>query len=598
MSAQRAQLLPRAAPPRSLLLVLGVLGVASVVVAEWASLDRYAFIDPHNVLGLAVHDALPPAVYIASGLLALVVRPTSRIGLWLWLAGVLTFVGNYGNTMLPGISQLAIGLTDIYLVPIGIVILTYPSGVFRDRWEKALAYVGVAEIVIAGLLVTAYLDPARCDPGLCPDNPFLFIRDAGTVDGIQALSHLLAVLLWVAFGAFVVRRFVRGTPTSRRLLAPVWIAGLLIAASGIASVSLATLVSAEAGYAYDQWVNWGISMMLPLVFLFGLARQRLGRAAIAGFVEEVAAGVSIGGLRTAFARLAGDPSLVLAFPIDGGGYVDTEGGPVRVPAPSEARTVTPIERDGRTVAVVVHDAALETDPALVRAAGAAAALALDNERLTAEVRARLEAVRSSRARLVEAADAERVRIERMLHDGAQQRLVALAIRIRSMASSSGDERVRERLDALGGELDDALAELRELARGIHPAVLVQAGLHSALASLAQRSELPVRLDVPERRFPGPIESTAYYVAAEALTNAARHAHATLVTITVQADDEALRMAIRDDGVGGADPARGSGLAGLEDRVAAVSGHLSVRPAPGGGTLVEVRLPLADAERGA
>jgi signal transduction histidine kinase len=245
---------------------------------------------------------------------------------------------------------------------------------------------------------------------------------------------------------------------------------------------------------------------------------------------------------------------------------------------------------------VVHDAALETDPALLRAAGAAAALALDNERLTAEVRARLEAVRSSRARLVEAADAERVRIERMLHDGAQQRLVALAIRIRSMASSSGDERVRERLDALGGELDDALAELRELARGIHPAVLVQAGLHSALASLAQRSQVPVSVDVPERRFPAAVESTAYYVAAEALTNAARHAHASMVTITVRAGDDALRMTIRDDGVGGADPARGSGLAGLEDRVAAVSGHLSVRGAPGSGTLVEVRLPLAEAER--
>jgi signal transduction histidine kinase len=574
--------------------MFGMLGIASVAAAEWASLDRYAFIDPNNVLGLAVHDALPPAVYLASGLLAMVVRPTSRIGLWLWLAGALTFVGNYGNTMLPGISQLAIGLQDIYLVPIGIAILTYPSGFFRDRWEKVLAYVGVAEIVIAGLLVTVYLDPARCDPGLCPDNPFLFIRDPATADAIHAMSQAMSVLLWVTFGAFVVRRFVRGTPTSRRLLAPVWIAGLLIAASGIASVSLATFASMQAGYAYDQWVNWGISIVLPVVFLVGLLRQRLGRAAIAGFVEEIAAGVSIGELRTAFARLAGDPSLVLAFPMEGGGYVDTSGVSVRLPAQTEARTVTPIDRDGRTVAVVVHDAALETDPALVRAAGAAAGLALDNELLTAEVRARLEAVRTSRARLVEAADAERVRIERMLHDGAQQRLVALAIRLRTLGASAGDEAVRERLDTLGAELDDALAELRELARGIHPAVLVQAGLHSALASLAQRSEVPVTVDVPERRFPAAAESTAYYVAAEALTNAARHADATMVTVTVQADDDVLHMSIRDDGIGGADPTRGSGLAGLEDRVAAVSGQLSVAEAPGGGTIVEVSLPLSGA----
>jgi signal transduction histidine kinase len=594
VSLPRVESVSRTAYPRTALIVLGVLGLASVVVAEWASLRIYTFIDRNNVLGLVAHDALPPAVYIASGLLAIVVRPTSRIGLWLWLAGVLTFVGNYGNTMLPGVSQLAIGLQDIYLVPIGVVILTYPSGIFRDRWEKFLAYVGVAQIVVAGLLVTAYLDPARCDPGLCPDNPFLLIRDPAAADAIHAASQVSSILLWLIFAAFVVRRFVRGTPTSRRLLAPVWIAGLLIAASGIASVSIASLAGAEAGSAYDQWVNWGVSIILPVVFLVGLLRQRLGRAAIAGFVEEVAAGVSIGGLRTAFARLAGDPSLVLAFPMDGGGYVDTSGVPVRLPAPKEARTVTPIDRDGRTVAVVVHDAALETDPALVRAAGAAAGLALDNERLTAEVRARLEAVRTSRARLVEAADAERVRIERMLHDGAQQRLVALAIRLRTLGASAGDDAVRARLATLGAELDDALAELRELARGIHPAVLVQAGLRSALASLAQRSEVPVTVDVPERRFPAAVESTAYYVAAEALTNAARHADASMVTVSAEADDDVLHLSIRDDGIGGADPSRGSGLAGLEDRVAAVSGALSVADAPGGGTVVSVSLPLRGA----
>ncbi len=253
--------------------------------------------------------------------------------------------------------------------------------------------------------------------------------------------------------------------------------------------------------------------------------------------------------------------------------------------------MTPIQRDGHAVAIVVHDEALQTDPSLLRAAGAAAGLALENERLTAEVRARLDAVRSSRARLVEAADAERVRIERMLHDGAQQRLVALAIRIRSMAGGTQDPATRQRLDALGSELDDALGELRELARGIHPAVLVQAGLGAALAALAQRSPIPVVLDVPELRFPPAVESTAYYVAAEALTNAARHARATLVTISVRTTGDTLGMRVLDDGVGGADPRQGSGLAGLADRVAAMSGSLQVQAGPEGGTLVEVSLPI-------
>jgi signal transduction histidine kinase len=271
--------------------------------------------------------------------------------------------------------------------------------------------------------------------------------------------------------------------------------------------------------------------------------------------------------------------------------VDADGSTVELPSHDERRTVTPIKREGRTVAIVVHDEALQTDPALLRAAGAAAGLALENERLTAEVRARLDAIRSSRARLVEAADAERVRIERMLHDGAQQRLVALAIRIRSMAGGTPDPAIRERLDTLGTELDDALGELRELARGIHPAVLVQAGLGAALASLAQRSPVRVVLHVPDLRFPPAVESTAYYVAAEALTNVARHARATLVTISVWTNGNTFGMAVLDDGVGGANPRHGSGLAGLEDRVAATSGSLRVQAGPEGGTLVEVSLPL-------
>jgi signal transduction histidine kinase len=572
-------------------LALSVVGVASVVVAEWASLGAYHRIDPGNVVGQVLHDAAGPAAYITVGILATAARPESRVGFWLWLAGVLTFTGNFANTLVPGLNQVSFGLQDIYIIPLGITILSFPTGFLRSRPVRWLAVIATAQIVVVGLLKTAGLDPALCGPGWCPANPFLFITDQGVNDAVSFWGTVTGGVLWAAFAGVVVARYVRGSPASRRFLRPVWIVGILIGLSGVASVATDLLAGGEANYQYSFWIGWIVSLAVPLILLVGLLRQRLDRAGIAGFVEEVAAGVSVGGLRNAFARLVGDPSLVLAFPLDDGGYADADGTAVRLPGASDGRVVTPIGREGRTVAIVVHDEALQTDPSLVRAAGAAAGLALENERLSAEVRARLEAVRSSRARLLEAADAERVRIERMLHDGAQQRLVALAIRIRSLAGGTEDPATRERLDALGAELDDALGELRELARGIHPAVLVQAGLAAALASLAQRSPIPVRVDVPERRFAPAIESTAYYAAAEALTNAARHARASLVTITARVDEDTLRMTVLDDGVGGADPSQGSGLAGLEDRVAAVAGSMVVSAGPGGGTLVEVRLPI-------
>lgn len=573
------------------LVFMSLLGAASVIVAEWASLGAYTRIDPGNIAGQVIHDALPPVVYIAAGIVASAARPDSRIGLWLWLAGVLTFTGNFGNTLVPGLSQLAIGQSDIYQVPIGLTIVTYPTGFLQSRRVRWLAVIATTQVVVMGLLVTAYLDPTRCHPGTCSANPFFFITDQGVADGIYLVRQVTGILLWVAFAALVVVRYVSGTHAARRQLTPVWVAGLLIAGSGIASVTIATIAGHEAGSSYDFWIGWAVSMAPPLIFLVGLLRQRLDRAAIAGFVEEIAGGVSIGGLRDAFARLAGDPELAIAFPLDGGGYVDAEGRILELPGDDAPRIATPIQRDARAVAFVVHDKALQTDPALLRAAGAAAGLALENERLTAEVRARLDAVRSSRARLVEAADAERIRIERMLHDGAQQRLVALAIRIRAMAGGTQDPTTRRRLDTLGTELDEALGELRELARGIHPAVLVQAGLGAALASLAQRSPVRVVLEVPNDRFPSAVESTAYYVAAEALTNAARHAKANSVSITVSRSGDTFRMTILDDGVGGANPRQGSGLAGLEDRVAAASGSLQIQDAPEGGTLIEVSLPI-------
>jgi signal transduction histidine kinase len=211
----------------------------------------------------------------------------------------------------------------------------------------------------------------------------------------------------------------------------------------------------------------------------------------------------------------------------------------------------------------------------------------------AESRAELAA---SRARIVAAADETRRRIERDLHDGAQQRLVSLGLELRTAQAAVPPE-LRE-LENEVSHVADGLAklqeELREIARGIHPAILAEGGLEPALKTLARRSPLPVELDVhaPER-LPDQVEVAAYYIAAEALTNAAKHADASVVSVEVEAADGALRLSVRDDGCGGADPARGSGLVGLRDRVETLGGTICVDSPPGAGTHVGVELPLAD-----
>jgi signal transduction histidine kinase len=206
------------------------------------------------------------------------------------------------------------------------------------------------------------------------------------------------------------------------------------------------------------------------------------------------------------------------------------------------------------------------------------------------------ALTASRARIVATADATRRRIERNLHDGAQQRLISLALELRAAeaAAAAGTGGVAQQLDHVATGLDDVLQELREIARGLHPAVLAVSGLRPALKTLARRSAVPVRLDIQvDRRLPEPVETAAYYSVAEALTNAAKHACATTADIEVAESDGVLHVGIRDNGRGGAGFSQGSGLLGLKDRAEALGGHLDLRSPPGAGTTLEIDLPLHD-----
>ena len=300
-----------------------------------------------------------------------------------------------------------------------------------------------------------------------------------------------------------------------------------------------------------------------------------------------------GPVREMLAEQLGDRSLNIAYWLpEREIFVDERGHQVALPAPGSGRTWTAVDHEGSRVAAIVHDAELDATPELVQAAASAAALALDNERLKADLRARLEELRHSRRRIVEAADDARRRIERDLHDGAQQQLVSLALDLRLLRARLKDQpEEAATVEQLAEKLNVALAELRELARGIHPAVLSDHGLATAIHVLVERAPVPVECDLAfEGRLPPPVEAAAYFVVAEGLTNVVKYAHATRARVSLRGSGGRLDVVVADDGVGGAHIDAGSGLRGLSDRLAALEGVLSVHSPLGEGTTLTARIP--------
>jgi signal transduction histidine kinase len=333
-------------------------------------------------------------------------------------------------------------------------------------------------------------------------------------------------------------------------------------------------------------------LLVPVVFLGGIWRAWAARAAVADLLVEL--GAARGGpLQTALAKALRDPTLTLAYwLLEFGRWVDVQGRPIDLPEADSGRVTKLIERDGAPVAALLHDRSLADEPALLDAVTAAAAIALENERLQAELRARLEELRGSRQRVIEAGQDERQRLERDLHDGAQQRLIALSLELGRLGNRLDDRPdARSRLDRARQEVAMSLEELRAVARGIHPAVVSGHGLGVALESLAARAPVPVRLLVElEARMPEPLEVAAYYVVSESLANIAKHACATSASVDVTRENGELVVEVVDDGVGGADTERGTGLRGLADRVEALGGRVRIWTPLGGGTRVRAEMP--------
>jgi signal transduction histidine kinase len=275
-----------------------------------------------------------------------------------------------------------------------------------------------------------------------------------------------------------------------------------------------------------------------------------------------------------------------------GSWADQDGNPTSLPRSDNGRRVTFVKQNGEQIAALIYDAGLGDEPELVEAVSAAAGIALENGRLEAELRARLQELQGSRSRVVEAQQNERRRLERNLHDGAQQRLVALALELGLLAEkANNDPATRERLKRARGEVAESLDELRDIARGLHPAVVSGHGLAIALESLAAATPLEVHLKTDGLpRLPEQLEVAAYYVVSESLTNAAKHAQADTVTVEVGVTTDTLIVEIVDDGIGGADSERGTGLRGLADRIEALNGHLRVWSSVGKGTRVRAEIP--------
>jgi signal transduction histidine kinase len=477
------------------------------------------------------------------------------------------------------------------------VALAYPSGWVRDpaaRWLLRIGYPTVIGLQVATLLV----HERGTGLAYAPRGPDSVILVWGNPELARALEKAFAIVVFGVlttwFVALVVRRLVRATPRGRRILAPVLLAAIVASLRALYEVLTIFFDPAPAFSEQVYWWQVVGQLAVPCAYLVGLLSSWLASVHVADLVREVDR-VPPNELQAALARAVGDPSLEVAFWLpERGVYADAEGQRVELPGEGSGRGVTALEHDGEPLAALVHDMSLLDDPELIEAAGAAARLALENARLQAELKAQLARVEESRARIVAAGDEQRRRIERDIHDGAQQRLVALALELRAAQKRLGGEVPPELEDVLSDAVDElqrAVGELRELARGVHPAILTEDGLGAALESLADRTPLPVTIiAAPEGRLPAPIEGAAYFVACEALANAVKHAGATAISIRAEQRNGSLVVEVADDGVGGAVMSDGSGLRGLADRVDAHGGRLRVDSPPGGGTRVIGELP--------
>ncbi len=531
--------------------------------------------------------------FIGTGLFAWWRRPASRFGAMMVGVGFLSLLGSATSANQPVVFTIGVLTCNLFFVLFAHMVLAYPDNHLERTWHRRLVAAGYVLVVVGPLpgLLWGFSE-RMCED--CPESPLFIAENEGLRVALNAAVSVIGAAFTVAVVGILLRRRRDATPPQRRAMAPVlWAAVtiliLLAAALGSDAFGVAPVTDVLG------WLSLIAFASVPWVFLIGLVRTRVaGAGAVSELLLRLGEEPGTGSLRCRLGQALGDDSVQLAFWLDDKGrWVDADGHTVELPV-AGARAWTAVELEGRVVGAIVHDVTLTQEPELLRSVTAAAGLAMENERLQAQLRARVEELRASRDRIVEAGTAERRRLERNLHDGAQQRLVALSLAMRLAQSKvrKEPEQAEAMLAAAHEELTLALGELRELARGIHPAVLSDRGLGAALEALAGRAPIAVELaGVPDDRLPEPIEAAAYFVVAEALTNVVKYAHASQATVMVERVNGHAIVEIADDGVGGADPDRGSGLRGLADRVSALDGRMRLDSPAGAGTRLRAEIPV-------
>jgi signal transduction histidine kinase len=463
--------------------------------------------------------------------------------------------------------------------------LAYPGGRLAGRFERAGLWCAYAStILVLGLFPALVFDPAAQGCSQCPHN-LVGLRSAPELVATFNRLGLVLGLVWVlGLAALAVWRIVSSSAVVRLLAAPV----LLAAFAYLALVAAAYAHSLDRGFLSNDsidkqlWFGQAAALgALALGAVLAWARGWRARTAVARLVIELSDAPAPGRLRDALARALNDPALELAYPLAPGRHIDARGHAVELPR-ADGRAVTPLVRGGQPVAILIHRRELVDDPGRLEDVGAAAGLALDRERLQAQTRAQLRQLRASRARTVEAGDSARRRLERDLHDGAQQRLVVLSFALQLLRAELGDDRAGH-LDAAEAQLRAALAELRELAHGIYPAVLVDEGLASAIDALAEAGSVPIVIhSLPHKRLAPAVEAGAYFLVAEIV----KRPNTEAITVRAIESNGHLRIEIEKAGMLDDD------LVDVEDRIGALDGELTILTVRPGHTTVRAELPCA------
>ena len=537
---------------------------------------------------------------IAAGLRLALRRPPNRSGYLLAAAGVSWFFVEWNNPGIGWPAAFTFGLVAWALAPpvVAHAVLAYPSGrplPVLERGALLAAYVGAG--LVLGLLPALAFDPRQQACSQCPANLLSVTSDQEAVRVLAQWGVRLGLVWLVALAAVAAWRFTRSSTAVRWMTAPVVLGGvvylLLVWADFVYSLPRGQL--GNDPFERDLWLGQAIALgTIAFGVTWSWLRARRTRSALASIVVDLGHSPPPGGLRGALASTLGDPELEVAYPLaDPGRYIDAHGVALN-PAAGDGRTVTPLARGGTTVALLIHRPGLLDNPELVQEVAAAARIALENERLQAVVRAQLLDLRASRARVVAAGDAERRRLERDLHDGAQQRLVSLSLALRLARTQLGpdeDPDLTSAMERAGQQIAAAVEELRELAHGIYPAVLTDEGLAAAVEALGERAVIPVRVvAVPEGRFPRPVEAAVYFLVAEACGKIAAPAGASSVSVEVRQEEGRLLVEVTGEGAEKPGPGLAARVTGLSDRVGALDGRLRIEQLPGRGLAIHGEIP--------